>query len=90
MKGYVNLTKEQRLAQTKGAKGWITAFTLLAAMCFDQFVLDIPFANVVFPILIICAASMSATKNLVIVTLYSVLFELSCVAWFPAELLRAH
>ncbi len=90
MKGYVNLTKEQRLAQTKGAKGWITVFTLLAAMCFDQFVLDIPFANVVFPILIICAASMSATKNLVIVTLYSVLFELSCVAWFPAELLRAH
>ncbi len=85
-----NLTKSQRLARTGGAGGWLAALTVLAAMCTDQFVLDIPFANVVFPLLIICAASMSAGKNLLIVTLYAVLFELSCVGWFPAELLRAH
>ena len=62
--------------------------SLLALMCFDQFILEIPFANIVFPILIICAASMNPVKNLVMVAIYSVIFELSCIAWFPAELAR--
>ncbi len=85
-----SLTKAERLASTKGAKGWLTMLALLVLMCADQFVLDIPFANVVFPLLTVCAACMSGVKNLVLVTLYSVIFELSCVAWFPAELLRVH
>ncbi len=84
----LSLNKTERLAKTKGWKGWITLLTLLTLMCLDQFVLDIPFANIVFPILIICAACMSAAKNLILVTVYSILFELSCVAWFPVELLR--
>ncbi|MDE6757713.1 MAG: hypothetical protein K2J89_00375 [Clostridia bacterium] len=88
MQNYLSVDKAQRLAKTKGLKGWVAAFALLALMCVDQFVLDIPFANVVFPILIICAASMSAAKNMVVIALYSVIFELSCIAWMPSELVR--
>lgn len=86
----LSLTKAERLAKTKGIKGWVAMLALLVAMCIDQFILEIPFANVVFPVLIICAASMSFAKNLVLITLYSVIFELSCVAWFPADLFRVH
>lgn len=85
----LNLTKAERLAKTKGIRGWAAMLCLLALMCLDQFVLQIPFMNIVFPILLICAASMSLTKNLVLVALYSVIFELSCVAWNPADILRA-
>lgn len=62
MKG-ISLTKAERLARTSGLKGWIAMFTLLGIMCYDQFILEIPFANVVFPILIICAASMNPAKT---------------------------
>ena len=86
----ISLTKAERLAKTKGIKGWIAMFALLGIMCFDQFILEIPFANVVFPILIICAASMNVCKNLVLVAVYSVIFELSCIAWNPADLFRVH
>lgn len=86
----LSLTKAERLAKTKGAKGWVAMIVLLATMCIDQFVLEIPFANIVFPVLIICAASMDTAKNLVLVTVYSVIFELSCIAWFPADLFRVH
>ena len=82
--------KARRLAQTKGIKGWAAMLALLAAMCVDQFVVNIPFANIVFPVLVICAACMSPVKNLVLVTVYSVLFELSCIAWNPLDLMRAH
>jgi hypothetical protein len=87
MKG-ISLTKAERLARTSGLKGWIAMFTLLSIMCYDQFILEIPFANVVFPILIICAASMNPAKNAVLIIAYSVIFELSCIAWFPSELYR--
>lgn len=85
-----SLTKAERLAKTKGIKGWAAMLALLALLCVDQFVLQIPFANLVFPILIICAASMSLTKNLVLVALYSAIFELSCIAWNPADIMRVH
>ena len=88
MQNYLSINKAERLAKTKGLKGWVATFAILALMCVDQFVLDIPFANVVFPILIICAATMSAAKNIVLVFLYSVIFELSCIAWMPSELVR--
>lgn len=84
----LSLTKAERLAKTKGIKGWVAMVALLAAMCLDQFILEIPFANIVFPILVICAACMSTAKNLVLVTVYSVIFELSCIAWFPADIVR--
>ena len=84
----LSLTKAERLAKTKGIKGWVAMVALLAAMCLDQFLLEIPFANIVFPILVICAACMSTAKNLVLVTVYSVIFELSCIAWFPADIVR--
>lgn len=87
MKG-ISLTKAERLARTSGLKGWIAMFTLLDIMCYDQFILEIPFANVVFPILIICAASMNPAKNAVLIIAYSIIFELSCIAWFPSELYR--
>lgn len=87
MKG-ISLTKAERLARTSGLKGWIAMFTLLSIMCYDQFILEIPFANVVFPILIICAASMNPAKNAVLIIAYSIIFELSCIAWFPSELYR--
>lgn len=87
MKG-ISLTKAERLARTSGLKGWIAMFTLSGIMCYDQFILEIPFANVVFPILIICAASMNPAKNAVLIIAYSVIFELSCIAWFPSELYR--
>lgn len=87
MKG-LSLSKAERLAKTSGIKGWVAMFALLATMCIDQFVLEIPFANVVFPILVICAASMSPAKNAVLVIAYSVIFELSCIAWMPSELYR--
>lgn len=87
MKG-ISLTKAERLAKTSGLKGWIAMFTLLGIMCYDQFILEIPFANVVFPILIICAASMNPAKNAVLIIAYSIIFELSCIAWFPSELYR--
>lgn len=87
MKG-ISLKKAERLASTKGLKGWIAMFTLLGVMCYDQFILEIPFANVVFPVLIICAASMNPAKNAVLIIAYSVIFELSCIAWFPSELYR--
>ncbi|MDE6274181.1 MAG: hypothetical protein K2L87_03935 [Clostridiales bacterium] len=86
----MSLTKSERLARTQGAKGWGAVLALFAAMCIDQFVLDIPFANIVFPILVICAASMSTLKNLVLIALYSVVFELSCIAWNPLDLVHAH
>lgn len=63
-------------------------FTLLGIMCYDQFILEIPFANVVFPILVICAACMNPAKNAVMIIVYSIIFELSCIAWFPSELYR--
>ncbi|MCI8595783.1 MAG: hypothetical protein HFE35_03060 [Clostridia bacterium] len=88
MNNLMSEEKAKRLAQTKGIKGFVAMFVLLGAMCFDQFILDIPFANVVFPILIICAASMNVAKNVLLVSVYSVLFELSCLAWFPANILR--
>ncbi len=88
MQDLITGQKAARLARTKGLKGWLAMFALLGAMCMDQFVLDIPFANIVFPILVICAASMNVAKNLVLVTAYSILFELSCIAWFPADLFR--
>ena len=84
----LSLNKAERLAKTKGWKGWIAALSLLALMCLDQFVLDIPFANIVFPVLIICAASMDAAKNLALIITYSTIFELSCIGWFPTELPR--
>lgn len=87
MKG-ISLTKAERLARTSGLKGWTAMFTLLGIMCYDQFILEIPFANVVFPILIICAASMNPAKNAVLIIAYSIIFELSCIAWFPSELYR--
>ena len=86
----LSLSKAERLAKTKGIKGWAAMLALLAAMCVDQFVVNIPFANIVFPVLVICAACMSPVKNLVLVTVYSVLFELSCIAWNPLDLMRAH
>lgn len=88
MKTDVSLTKKERLSLTAGKKGWGIAFALLAVMCADQFILNVPFANVVFPILIICAASFGTFKNIILVSAYAVIFELSCVAWFPADLLR--
>ncbi|MDE7336534.1 MAG: hypothetical protein K2N32_00265 [Clostridia bacterium] len=88
MQNNLSLDKATRLAKTKGLKGWVATFALLALMCVDQFVLDVPFANVVFPILIICAASMNAVKNMALIALYSVIFELSCIAWMPSELVR--
>lgn len=88
MNNLLTLQNAQRTAQTKGVKGWLAMFALLGAMCLDQFVWDIPYLNVVFPVLIVCAASMNIAKNFVLVTAYSVLFELSCIAWFPADLFR--
>lgn len=90
MQNIKNLEKEERIGKTKGYKGVIALLSVLATMCIDQFVLDIPFANVVFPLLVVCAASMSAIKNFVIVAIYSVIFELSCIAWNPADLFRVH
>ena len=87
MKG-ISLQKAERLARTNGLKGWVAMFTLLGIMCYDQFVLEIPFANVVFPILVICAACMNPAKNAVMIIVYSIIFELSCIAWFPSELYR--
>ena len=88
MKKEVSLSKIKRLATTKGVQGWTAMFALLAIMCLDQFVLEIPFENVVFPILVICAACMSPAKNAVLVIAYSVIFEMSCIGWFPSELPR--
>lgn len=87
MKG-ISLQKTERLARTNGLKGWVAMFTLLGIMCYDQFILEIPFANVVFPILVICAACMNPAKNAVMIIVYSIIFELSCIAWFPSELYR--
>lgn len=90
MQNIRNLEKEERIGKTKGYKGFIALLSVLVTMCIDQFVLDIPFANIVFPLLVVCAASMSAIKNFVIVAIYSVIFELSCIAWNPADLFRVH
>lgn len=88
MKKEVSFSKIERLAKTGGIQGWTAMFALLAVMCLDQFVLEIPFENVVFPILVICAACMSPAKNAVLVITYSVIFEISCIGWFPSELPR--
>lgn len=81
--------KAQRLAKTKGLKGWLALGGLLALMCVDQFVMQIPFENIVFPVLIICAASFSPLKNVVLIAAFSVIFELSCIAWNPWDLMNA-
>lgn len=88
MKKEISFSKIERLAKTGGIQGWTAMFALLAIMCLDQFVLEIPFENVVFPILVICAACMSPAKNAVLVIAYSVIFEMSCIGWFPSELPR--
>lgn len=88
MKKEISFSKIERLAKTGGIQGWTAMFALLAIMCLDQFVLEIPFENVVFPILVICAACMSPAKNAVLVITYSVIFEISCIGWFPSELPR--
>lgn len=83
-----SISKAQRYAQTKGLQGWVAVLALLGLMCIDQFVVDIPYENVVFPILVVCAACMSPAKNAVLVITYSVIFEMSCIGWFPSELPR--
>lgn len=88
MKKEISFSKIERLAKTGGIQGWTAMFALLAVMCLDQFVLEIPFENVVFPILVVCAACMSPAKNAVLVIAYSVIFEMSCIGWFPSELPR--
>ena len=88
MKKEISFSKIERLAKTGGIQGWTAMFALLAIMCLDQFVLEIPFENVVFPILVVCAACMSPAKNAVLVIAYSVIFEMSCIGWFPTELPR--
>lgn len=88
MKKEISFSKIERLAKTGGIQGWTAMFALLAIMCLDQFVLEIPFENVVFPILVVCAACMSPAKNAVLVITYSVIFEMSCIGWFPTELPR--
>ncbi len=88
MKKEISFSKIERLAKTGGIQGWTAMFALLAIMCLDQFVLEIPFENVVFPILVVCAACMSPAKNAVLVITYSVIFEMSCIGWFPSELPR--
>lgn len=88
MKKEISFSKIERLAKTGGIQGWTAMFALLAIMCLDQFVLEIPFENVVFPILVVCAACMSPIKNAVLVITYSVIFEISCIGWFPSELPR--
>lgn len=62
-------------------------FALLGAMCVDQFVVDIPYENVVFPLFAVCAAGMSFGKNIALIALYAIIFELYCVCWIPADLL---
>ena len=74
----ISLNKVERLSKTKGIKGWFSLVCLLAIMCFDQFVLEIPFMNIAFPILAVCAACMSPIKNIVLILAYSLIFELSC------------
>lgn len=88
MKKEISFSKIERIAKTGGIQGWTAMFALLAIMCLDQFVLEIPFENVVFPILVVCAACMSPAKNTVLVIAYSVIFEISCIGWFPSELPR--
>lgn len=88
MKKEISFSKIERIAKTGGIQGWTAMFALLAIMCLDQFVLEIPFENVVFPILVVCAACMSPAKNAVLVITYSVIFEISCIGWFPSELPR--
>lgn len=88
MKKEISFSKIERIAKTGGIQGWTAMFALLAIMCLDQFVLEIPFENVVFPILVVCAACMSPAKNAVLVIAYSVIFEMSCIGWFPSELPR--
>lgn len=88
MKKEISFSKIERIAKTGGIQGWTAMFALLAIMCLDQFVLEIPFENVVFPILVICAACMSPAKNAVLVITYSVIFEICCIGWFPSELPR--
>ena len=88
MKKEISFSKIERLAKTGGIQRWTAMFALLAIMCLDQFVLEIPFENVVFPILVVCAACMSPAKNAVLVITYSVIFEISCIGWFPSELPR--
>ena len=83
-----SISKAQRYAQTKGLQGWVAVLALLGLMCIDQFVVDIPYENVVFPILAVCAACMSPAKYAVLVIAYSVIFEMSCIGWFPTELPR--
>lgn len=82
------LEKAQRYARTDGFKGWALVLAFLAAMCFDQFVIDLPFENIVFPLLVIAAATLTPAKNAVLVAVYSVIFELSCIAWFIWDLPR--
>ena len=83
------LLKAERLAKTKGIKGWLSIPVILGLMCVDQFILNIPYANIVFPILVIVATSMNFFQNLTLITAYAVLFELSCIAWFPTRLFEA-
>ncbi len=85
-----SLDKSKRFTKAQGLKGWWTMLLLLGVMCYDQFVLQIPFANVVFPILVISAVCLSPAQNIVLVLLYSTIFELSCIGWLPLELYRAH
>ncbi|MBR1868221.1 MAG: hypothetical protein IJ800_06585 [Clostridia bacterium] len=66
--------------------GWASVFIILGLMIADQFVLDIPYENIVFPLLVIAAATLTFSQNFVLVAVYSVIYELSCIAWFPYDL----
>lgn len=82
--------KEARYSLASGEKGWALVFWFLIAMCLDQFVVAVPFENVVFPLLVIAAATLTPAKNAVLIVVYSVIFELSCIGWFVTELPRVH
>lgn len=76
--------------ETKRNNGisWVAVTSILVAMCVDQFIVDLPFLNIVFPLLIIAALSFSSVQNFALIVVYSLLFELSCIAWMPRELVN--
>ncbi|MBO4262505.1 MAG: hypothetical protein J5903_01825 [Clostridia bacterium] len=66
----------------------LTALLFLGIMCFDQFVVALPYENVVFPLLAIAALEAGFCANVALIGGYSLIFELSCVAWMPTDIFR--
>lgn len=71
------------IGRIKGWKSWTVFGSILALMCIDQFGLNIPFENLVFPALALAAVILSPLQAILLAVIYGLIFELyGCFGYY--------